>query len=147
MMSGKNVKVGQEIASFEFNVEKGKIRELALAIGDDNLLYLDVNAAREVGYRDIIAPPTFGFIMGFWAGADFDVLVRSLEMNPLKVLHGEQEFLYFDEINPGEVLSACCKIRSFEEKKSMYVFGLETEYFNEKGGLALVSRATIIERK
>lgn len=147
MSDKKNLQVGQEIASFKFAVEKGKLREVALAVGDINPIYLDSNAAREMGYRDIIAQPTFGFMMGLWGGADFDVLVRELALNPIKVLHGEQEFLYYDEINSGEVLSARCKLKNYEEKKSMYVFGLETEYFNEKGDLALISRTTIIERK
>ena len=146
-MSGKNVEIGQEIADFEFDVEKGKLREVALAIGDLNPIYLDGNAAREMGYRDIIAPPTFGVIIGLWGGADFEVLVRVLEMNPLKVLHGEQEFLYYGEINPGDVLSGCTKLTGFEEKKSMYVFVIETEYVNQRDERVLVSRATIIERK
>ncbi|HBW35139.1 MaoC family dehydratase N-terminal domain-containing protein [Desulfosporosinus sp. BICA1-9] len=146
-MSNKNLKVGQEVASFEFTIEKGKLREVALAIGDLNPIYLDSDAAKEIGYQDVVAQPTFGFIMGLWGGADFDVLVRELDMNPIKVLHGEQEFLYYDEINPGEVLSAHCKLKNLEEKKSMYVFGLETEYFNQEGELVLISRSTIIERK
>lgn len=34
-------------------VERGKIKELALAIGDKNPIYVDAVAARLAGYRDI----------------------------------------------------------------------------------------------
>lgn len=37
---------------------RAAIRYFALAIGDDNPLYTDVEAARAQGYPDVIAPPT-----------------------------------------------------------------------------------------
>jgi len=117
-VASKNIKIGQIIGSFEFRVEAGKIRELALAIGDPNPVYYNSNTAREKGYRDIIASPTFGFAMNFWGGADFDLLVRALELNPLRILHGEQEFQYLGEINPGDLVQCCTTVSSIEEKKS-----------------------------
>ena len=36
-----------------------KIREFARAIGDENPLYIDRDAARAAGYPDVVAPPTF----------------------------------------------------------------------------------------
>src|SRR6478672_12988368 len=42
-----------------FCVGVEKIREFARAIGDDNPLYRDRDAARAAGYPDLVAPLTF----------------------------------------------------------------------------------------
>ncbi|MCL6635032.1 MAG: MaoC family dehydratase N-terminal domain-containing protein [Peptococcaceae bacterium] len=146
-MAGKNVQVGRELANFSFTVERGKIREFVQAIGDPNPVYTDSGHARAEGYRDVIAPPTFGTAIEFWGGNDFMAKCRELEMDPVKVLHGEQEYLYFGEINAGDVIKARQRLAGFEEKKSMYLFILETEYVNQRGEKVLVSRSTVIERK
>ncbi len=42
-----------------YEVGREKIREFADAIRDDNPVYRDPAAAQALGYRDVIAPPTF----------------------------------------------------------------------------------------
>src|SRR5690606_5251185 len=42
-----------------YEVGREKIREFADAIGDPDPLYRDSEAARERGYADVLAPPTF----------------------------------------------------------------------------------------
>lgn len=146
-MSPKSVKAGQELASFSFTVERGKIREVVRSIGDPNPVYTDPDFARSEGYRDVIAPPTFGIVIDLWGGSDFAAMCSTLEMDPVKVLHGEQEYRYYGEINPGDVITAKQRLAGLAEKKSMCLFVLETEYENQRGEKVLVSRNTVIERK
>lgn len=120
---------------------------MALAIGDDNLLYTDPEYAQTLGYQDIIAPPTFGTCMDFWGGQDFMNLCLNLQINPLKVLHGGQEYRYYGEINPGDRIEACCMLKRFTDKDKMRIFDLETSYQNQNGVTVLVSHSTVIERK
>lgn len=143
----RNEMVGQELARYTYTVERGKIREMALAVGDDNPLYTDSAHARAQGYRDVIAPPTFGTCIDLWGGLDFMTLCRKLQLNPVKVLHGEQEYLYHGEIYPGDELEAACVLKHYADKGKMHVFFLETEYRNLAGEIVLVARSTIIERK
>ncbi len=145
-MSGRDAMVGSKLARFKYKVEQYKIREMALAIGDDNPLYTDSEYARAQGYRDVIAPPTFGTCIDLWGGHDFLTLCRKLQLNPVKVLHGEQEYLYYSAIHPGDELEATCVLKNYADKGKMYIFVLETQYFRG-GELVLVSRNTIIERK
>ena len=46
-------------ADHVYEVGRETIRDYALAIGDDNPIYLDAEAARAQGLPDVIAPPTF----------------------------------------------------------------------------------------
>ena len=49
----------QEVAVGTFAITAEQIRGFAEAVGDLNPLYLDPDAARQAGYPDVIAPPTF----------------------------------------------------------------------------------------
>ena len=49
--------VGKEFPLFAMPIERGKIREFANAIGDDNPIYLDPAYAGKSGFGDIPAPP------------------------------------------------------------------------------------------
>ncbi|HZG71531.1 MAG TPA: MaoC family dehydratase N-terminal domain-containing protein [Chondromyces sp.] len=134
------------ITTFSFTVEQGKIKELAQAIGDENPIYQSLEAAKAEGYRGIPAPPTFATVIGFWGGFDFDVQVEKLQLEPLKVLHGEQEYEYIDQIYAGDVLE--CEVYKVGEidKRKMKLVIVETEYKRD-GQAVLIARSTIIERK
>ena len=61
-----------------YAVGREKIREFAMAVGDHNPAYHDVDAARALGYRDVIAPPTFPVVLALkaMAAASFEKLSR-----------------------------------------------------------------------
>lgn len=46
-----------------YEVSRLKIMEYAQAIGDPNPVYRDLDAARQAGYPDVIAPPTFAVVV------------------------------------------------------------------------------------
>ena len=46
-----------------YEVSRVKIAEFADAIGDGNPLFRDRDAAREAGFPDVIAPPTFAIVI------------------------------------------------------------------------------------
>src|SRR5581483_1395254 len=54
-------------ATDPYEVGREKIREFAEAIGDANPAYTDPEAARALGHRDVIAPPTFVFAITYKA--------------------------------------------------------------------------------
>jgi acyl dehydratase len=137
--------IGFDFPSFTFTVERGKIREFAMAIGDDNQIYVNQNAAVEAGFADVTIPPTFPTVIDFWGGADFFEMVQSLELNPLKVLHGEQEFEYHGEVYPGDELSVTCKVVDAKSKSRMNLITLESVYTNQRGETVLIGRSTVIE--
>ncbi|WP_034629525.1 FAS1-like dehydratase domain-containing protein [Desulfotruncus alcoholivorax] len=145
-MSDRNSLVDTELSRHTFTVERGKIRELALAIGDDNPVYTDPEYARSLGYRDVIAPPTFGTCIDLWGGLDFMELCRKLQLNPVNVLHGGQDYEYYGAIYPGDVIEACSVLKKQLHKSKMSILILETTYRNQNGDTVLTCRKTIIER-
>lgn len=51
-----------------YEVSREKIREYALATGDEHPFYFSTEAARAAGYRDVIAPPSFAVMLFFRFG-------------------------------------------------------------------------------
>ncbi|MDQ0215478.1 hypothetical protein J2S13_001896 [Oikeobacillus pervagus] len=136
----------QPILSYSFTVEKGKIKEFVQSIGDSLPIYYEEEEANKAGYKGIPIPPTFATVVDFWGGLDFETLMKALKLNPLKVLHGEQEYQYFAQIYAGDPLDVTAKVLKQIEKKNMRMFVIETEYARV-GEKVLVARSTIIETK
>ncbi|MHB1128051.1 MAG: FAS1-like dehydratase domain-containing protein [Bacillota bacterium] len=143
--------IGREFPEYSFPVEKGKIREMALAIGDDNPIYHCSKTAKAEGYRDVVTTPTFGTVIDMWGGNDFDETCRVLDINPVMVLHGEQHYEYFGEINPGDMITAKPKISNVVVKSgksgSMKLITMETTYYNQRGEKVMVCRGVTVERQ
>jgi acyl dehydratase len=142
--------IGFEFAPFRFVVERGKIREFALAIGDDNPIYTDQAAAAEAGFADVTIPPTFPTVIDMWGGPDFFQLVEALQLDLLKVLHGEQEYEYLGDVYPGDEIIATIKVTDAKTRSgssgAMNLFTLETVYSNQRGEKVMIARSTIVER-
>lgn len=143
-------KEGFEFPAYSFAVERGKIREFVQAIGDPNPLCVNKDVAVGEGYQDVIAPPTFGVCIDMWGGPGFEKLCADLEINPVKVLHGEQEFEYLGEINPGDLLTGKTRVDNVfcKEGKSgaMNFINLRTTYHNQRNEKVLVAKMLIVER-
>jgi acyl dehydratase len=139
--------VGRTSQPVVMHVERGKIREFAKAIKDDNPLYFDEEyAARTAG--GIVPPPTFLMAQAHWSEAGRGGI--DLGMDLRRVLHGEQEFEYLAPIHAGDVLTAVGKCEKIFEKEgsrggTMSFAVLATEYRNQKGELVAIARSTVIE--
>jgi acyl dehydratase len=142
-------KVGQEFPPYYFTVERGKIKEFAQAIGDDNPIYSNPEAAKAAGYKDVIAPPTFLTCVDFWAGPDLAARSKILEIDPLKVLHGEQEYEYFSEIYPGDELVCTSKITEVytkEGRSGKMLFIVTAKEFKRQDEVIAICRTSTVVR-
>ncbi len=86
-----------------YQVGREKIREFARAIGDLNPACHDVDAARALGYPDVIAPPTFPILLALQASASA-VEDPELGLDYSRVVHGEQKFRYSRPVVAGDEL-------------------------------------------
>jgi len=145
----KKVKKGKPTVSVSYEVERGKIKEFATALGDFNAVYFSQEEAIKQGYRDIIAPPTFGLPIKRWGCGITDHVeyCKILDVDPQMIMHGEQEFLYFGELNPGDQLSGQEYITDIFEKPSLFQIVCETKFYNQNGKHVLTSRFTQVELK
>ena len=127
-------KKGLELEPYIFTVEKAKIKELALAIGDLKEEYLNGDAML----------PTFPTVIDFWGGGAS--ISETLGLNVKKVLHGEQEYEYFGEIKAGDDITVTGIVENVYVKAAMNFFVIKKDFVNQNGETVLISRSTIIER-
>jgi hypothetical protein len=152
-------KLGMEFPPYTFEVEKGKIAEFAMAIyqkeNKDQIspLYTDREAAKKAGYKDIIAPPTFQTSFPLWASGGLMPIIQALNINLIRLLHGEEEYDYLGAIHPGDIMTGKSKVVDMYEKekkdkpgKFMEFTVIETEIRNQLGELVIKSRSTLVER-
>jgi acyl dehydratase len=107
-------------------VSRVKIAEFAEAIGDPNPAYRDRAAARQAGYPDVIAPPTFGVVVALPASiaAAQDAIPGT--GSPI-VVHVEQRFEYARPIWAGDVLHVESAVTSIREMRRSVVVTTRTE--------------------
>jgi acyl dehydratase len=95
---------------FELPIERGKVREFALAVGESDPLYFDPEHARAEGFPDVLAPPTFTVTQIWQIGREEREERLGADLDYARVLHGEQEFTYKRLPFAGEVLNATMRI-------------------------------------
>jgi len=144
-------KVGTEYSPITWEVERGKIRELAKAIGDPNPIYLDKDAAVAEGYEDTPASLTFLTVPMMWSDK-MPAVINDLKINFMMVLHGEEEYEYYQSIYPGDVITGTPKVTKMEEKTSksgskMDMVTMEVLYTNQRGEKVAKARSLLVERK
>ena len=145
-------KIGYSFPPFTIEVERGKIRELALAIGDDNPIYQSREAAQAAGYPDAPLFPTAPTLFTFWGNAKMVSQIVSLGINVMRVLHGEEEYEYLAPINPGDILTGVMtvvdgKTRQGKDGSSMDILTTEIRYTNQHGQPVLKAREMILVRE
>lgn len=135
---------------FELSVERGKIREFAQAVGDDNPLFLDPDVARGAGFPDVLGPPTFT-VTDLWQVPLGERLERlGLELDPARMLHAEQEYMFTRLPIAGELLRGSIRICDDVEKMGgrggkMRFVTLETRYVDTEGDEVLIAYYTLVE--
>lgn len=145
-------KIGQSFPPFTIEVERGKIRELALAIGDDNQIYQSREAAQAAGYPDVPLYPTSPTTFTFWGNTKMVGQLVSLGINVMRILHGEEEYEYLAPIYPGDTLTGVTtlvdgKSRQGQGGSSMDILTTEIRYTNQHGQSVLNARQVIIVRE
>jgi acyl dehydratase len=145
-------KIGYSFPPFTIEVERGKIRELALAIGDDNPVYQSREAAQAAGYREVPLFPTAPTMFTFWGNTQMVSQIVSLGINVMRILHGEEEYEYLAPISPGDILTGVMtvvdgKTRQSKDGSSIDILMTEIRYTNQHGQPVLNAREMILVRE
>jgi acyl dehydratase len=92
-----------------YEVGRAKIAEFARAIGADDPVHRDAEAARAAGHPDVIAPPTFAIVLTLEA-ANVVLDDPDVSLDYSRVVHGEQTFAHHRPIRAGDRLVATTTI-------------------------------------
>ncbi len=109
--------IGHELPAAVLPIERTRLQYFAKAIGETNPIYTDIAAAKDAGYADLPAPPTFLFAAELDSGATM-ALVEALQIPIAKLLHGEQGFTYHRAACVGDTVTVRSTITDVYDKKN-----------------------------
>ena len=133
------------VAPETYEVSRVKIREFAAAIGDNNPVFRDPEAARAAGYPDVIAPPTFPIVFTL-SGAGEALRDPELGLNFAMVVHGEQRFEYTRPIYAGDVLNCTSTITEIRTVGRNETLTVKSDVTTVDGEHVCTAYNTIVER-
>jgi acyl dehydratase len=132
-------------ASEPYEVSRVKLAEFADAIGDRNPLYRDREAARQAGFPDVIAPPTFPIVISM-ASTSHVIADPDLNVNYAMVVHGEQRFEYSRPLVAGDVVRAQTTISDIRDAGRNSMMTTTTQITTLDGEHVCTAYSTLVER-
>jgi acyl dehydratase len=108
--------IGFRTEPFVAEVEKGRLRMFAKAIGETDPVYFDEAAAQAAGFRSLPVPLTFLFCLEMERPDPYDWFDR-LGIPVARALHGEQSFEYHRGAFAGDVLAFESEITDIYDKR------------------------------
>lgn len=127
-------------------VDAWRVRLFCQAIGEDDPVYTDIEAARRAGHLACPVPPTF---LKALEGEHFSSarLLKQLEVPVRQVLHAEQAFEHFAPLHAGDTVTISRRVTDIYDKKdgAMTFIVVDTTYA-VAGRTAATSRQTILVR-
>jgi acyl dehydratase len=131
-MAIKTDAVGKEWPGTTYQVGREKIKEYANALGLDNPVHFDVEAAKAAGFRDVVAPPMFAVV---YSGPAMGPVMFDPEvaMNFATMVHGGQEFEWGPPVVAGDEIVTTVSIKDISERGGMAFYVFESVSENQKG--------------
>lgn len=139
--------IGKKYPPVEYEIGKEKIKEFALATGDENPLYLDDDYAKDSKFGEIIAPPMFAVVYAKEPVKSM-LLDPELGLNLIMLVHGEEEFEFLEIVRPGDVITTegwIGNVYEKEEKKLDFLI-YETVSSNQEGKIVCKVKWTFVIR-
>jgi acyl dehydratase len=125
-------KKGKTYPPFTYEVGLEKIREYANAVGETERVHHDREAAKEAGFRDVVAPPMFAVVYSAGAMAPA-ILDPELGINLARMLHGSQEFVWGEPVVAGDVIETTAEVKDLYEKDGREFYVFESVSRNQDG--------------
>jgi acyl dehydratase len=123
--------VGKTYESATFDVTADRIRAYADAVHEGNPVYHDAEAAKEAGFRDLVAPPMFAVV--YSGPAMGPAIMETIGDGLPRMVHGGQEFVWGEPVCAGDTITTAASVKEIYEKdgKAFYVF--ESVSKNQEG--------------
>jgi acyl dehydratase len=128
---------------YEVGVEK--IREFANALGDPNPAYHDRAAAQALGHRDVIAPPTFPFVLTYRASRAL-IDDPELGIDYSRVVHGDQKFAHHRPITAGDALTVTVTLETVRSTAGLDMITSRSDVATVDGEAVATAWSTLVVR-
>jgi acyl dehydratase len=126
-------------------VGREKIREFAKAVFSKYPANLDLEAAKNLGYKDLIAPPTFAVVI---QERSLTQVITDSEaaLDFSRVVHGDQRFIHARPIVAGDELTSELKVASVKQLAGNSMVSFETQIFDAGNALVCTAISTLVVR-
>jgi acyl dehydratase len=119
-------------------VGREKIREFATALGDTASCYFEVDAARALGYPDLI-------VFTMKAGEQV-VLDPELALDYTRVVHGKQKFVHQRPIFAGDQLTSTVSVDSIRSAAGNDMIMVKAQVHSTSGELVSTVYSLLVSR-
>ena len=126
-------------------VAREKIREFAAAVMSQGPLHRDVDVARQAGYSDVVAPPTFPVVLQEKA---LQILLSDPEagIDYSRIVHGDQRFDYSRPIVAGDELTTTLEVTKVQSLGGHTMVTSESRVLDTKGEHVVTATSTLVVR-
>jgi acyl dehydratase len=126
-------------------VGREKIREFAKAVFSNDPANHDLDAAKALGYKDLIAPPTFAVVI---QERSLTTVLADKEaaIDFSRVVHGDQRFIHERPIVAGDDLTSELKVASVKTLAGNSMVTFETQIFDAGNALVCTAISTLVVR-
>ncbi len=131
-MSASTDAIGKTYPSTVYAVGREKVREYAAAVGETNPLYLDLEAARQAGHADVVAPPMFAVV---YAGPSVmqGIFDPELGIDFSHLVHGSQEFRWGALVVAGDEIVTTTAVKDVSVRSEFGFYVFESRSDNQRG--------------
>lgn len=136
---------GKLYEAMSFEVTREHVIRFADAIGESRDIFRDPVAAKEAGFAEQVAPPTFVTTMQIFASAQV-VADQELGLDYSRVVHGEQAYEWRRAILVGDTLSAVPRIADIYAKGPNEFLVIEADIKDANGDGVVLARSTLLSR-
>ena len=126
-------------------VGREKVREFARAIGAEDALHHDPEAARAAGYPDVVAPPTFPTVVTMAASRQI-IDDPELGMDYTRVVHGDQRFSFALPVVAGDALVCVNTVEEITQRGGHHFTTTRTDLTTEAGEPVLTAWSKLVQR-
>ncbi len=140
--------IGRRFGPYQAAVSRERLLRFAEAIGEERPHYRDPAAARQAGYRDVLAPPTFPFAVMFLDLNQPLAYLEEIGVDLTTILHAEQVFRHERPICAGDTLTFNFVIKDViakPEKNLTFIVDV-AEITNQEGKTAAILERNVVVR-
>lgn len=119
--------IGKYYPPQHYGVTVEATTKYAQAYNEDNPRFLDVSKP-----DGVVAPPLFGAVMS-WLSLMTVVTDQELGVDPLRLLHREQDMLFYLPVVPGDVITSTARIAAIEERPNGEILVVQISCVNQRG--------------
>ncbi|NNG38953.1 MaoC family dehydratase [Flexivirga sp. ID2601S] len=126
-------------------VSRAKIAEFATAVGATDQAHFDPAAAKQRGYADVIAPPTFAVLIA-QQGEAAAMVDPEAGIDFSRLVHGEESFTHHRPLTAGDEVQATTTIEKVRQAGGHSMVTLGTQLTTADGEVVTDTTSVVVIR-